>query len=250
MIKTVFWSIVMFLNENQIKFSLPSSEANCITLLGNMKHISPILNLFLQPALFSVLPQLSPLHYKNNYQSSLGMCHQDSPLKTARLFSVRYLVSAELPLGLGMTFFTTPSSHRNCPCWRKGISHTACMPVPWLVTLANRSFRLPSSLLQYFPFSCLFIRGWLVAPTVQQRIPQGVPLEPVLLLPSLCQCSSSQPQGIARHLPHCRRCFPQDPSPSAKEQTSKDAAKAQVHAGPKQTAALNLIYHIYTLDWI
>lgn len=58
---------MMFLNENQIKFDLSSSAAYCITLLGNMKHISPILNLFLQPALFSVLPQLSPLHYKNNY---------------------------------------------------------------------------------------------------------------------------------------------------------------------------------------
>lgn len=175
------------------------------------------------------------------------MCHQDSPLKTAQLFSVRYLVSSELPLGLGMTFFTTPSSHRNCRCWRKVIGHTACMPMHWLVTLANHSFRLPPSLLQYFPFSCLFISS---THCLAEKFPQGVPLEPVVLLSSRVPVQHSQPRASPGTSHAAGTASPEDPSPSVKEQISKDAAKAQVHAGPKQTAALNLIYHIYTLDWI
>lgn len=147
-----FLSIMMFLNENQIKFDLPSSEANCITLLGNMKDISPIFSLFLQPAFFSVLPQLSPLHYKRIIKAAWGVITSTVLWKLSNYFQCRYLISAELQLGLGMT---VPHSiqPQELSQLRKGLHANA------LVSLANHSFRLPSSLLQDFPSSSLFIRG-------------------------------------------------------------------------------------------
>lgn len=59
-------SVLMVLNEKQLKIEFPSSEANWVTFLGDVKHISPIQLMFLQPALYSITPQVSPLHCKMN----------------------------------------------------------------------------------------------------------------------------------------------------------------------------------------